>query len=178
MKITIGGAGGIGSNVAVNLVRAGITTLTIIDFDKVEPSNLNRQFYFADQIGGLKVEMLAKNLLRINPEIKITPIAKRVTPENIQELFIDCDTIVEGFDGSNDKKMMLEQLGSRDSLLVSASGIAGIELDRICTRKIGNGIIVGDFLTDCCNAPLYSHKVLAVAAKMTEIILTGGLKNG
>lgn len=54
MKIGIAGAGGIGSNVAANLVRSGVTSLKIVDFDRVESSNLNRQFYFSDQIGCLK----------------------------------------------------------------------------------------------------------------------------
>ncbi len=68
MKIGIAGAGGIGSNVAVNLVRSSASALKIVDFDRVELSNLNRQFYFHDQIGRFKVEALAENLRRIRPE--------------------------------------------------------------------------------------------------------------
>ncbi len=71
MKIGIAGVGGIGSNVAVHLVRAGCTSLKLVDFDRVEHSNLNRQFYFIDQIGGYKVDMLRENLLRIVPEATI-----------------------------------------------------------------------------------------------------------
>ena len=62
MKIGIAGVGGIGSNVALNLVRSGVMQLKLIDFDRVEPGNLNRQFYFADQIGLFKVEALKINL--------------------------------------------------------------------------------------------------------------------
>ncbi len=58
MTIGIVGVGGIGSNVAVNLVQSGVRRLKIIDFDRVEPSNLNRQFYFSDQIGRLKAILL------------------------------------------------------------------------------------------------------------------------
>lgn len=174
MKIGIAGVGGIGSNVAVNLVRAGITTLTIVDFDRVEASNLNRQFYFSDQIGKHKVEMLKENLQRINPEVEIIATAEHVTADNIDSLFKGCDTIVEGFDRPADKKMVLECLCTSKSLLVSASGIAGRDLGGIQTRIMGNCHIVGDFSTDCMQAALYSHKVLAVAATMTEIILNHG----
>ena len=69
LKIGIAGAGGIGSNVAMLLARAGVSSMVIADFDKVEVQNLNRQFFFADQIGSLKVDALAQNLLRINDSI-------------------------------------------------------------------------------------------------------------
>ena len=65
MRIGIAGAGGLGSNVAVNLVRTGVKKLKIVDFDVVDESNLNRQFYFMDQVGRPKVEALRENLLRI-----------------------------------------------------------------------------------------------------------------
>ena len=66
MRIGIAGAGGIGSNVAMLLVRAGFTKFTIVDFDYLEQSNLNRQFYFEDQLGKSKVESLKINLERIS----------------------------------------------------------------------------------------------------------------
>lgn len=171
MRVGIAGAGGIGSNVAVNLVRTGVTSLTIVDFDRVEASNLNRQFYFADQIGGLKVEMLRENLLRINPGADIEAVALRVNADNIKETFVDCDIIVEGFDGSADKKMVLESFTGAPRPVVMASGIAGEWLDAIARRRFGNCTIVGDFVSDCEQNKLYAHKVLAVACYMTERIL-------
>lgn len=172
MKVGIAGVGGIGSNVAVNLVRSGITSFLIIDFDKVEASNLNRQFYFADQIGTLKVDALSVNLKRINPAIEIEKIATRIDTTNINEHFVSCDILVEGFDKQSDKKMFLEHLASTSKPIVSANGIAGDDLSTIIKRKLGNIVTVGDFTTDCNEAQLYSHKVLAVAAYMTEVILT------
>ncbi|MGW8195144.1 MAG: sulfur carrier protein ThiS adenylyltransferase ThiF [Desulforhopalus sp.] len=174
MNIGIAGAGGIGSNVAVNLVRSGITTIHLVDFDRVEPSNLNRQFYFADQVGRKKVDMLALNLQRINPELSLTTACTRITPNNIEDLFSCCDIIVEGLDGEADKKLLLESFCRNKSLVVSACGIAGDDLGRICTRKIGNSYVVGDFTSDCQDLPLFAHKVLTVAAKMSEIILQHG----
>ncbi len=173
MKIGIAGVGGIGSNVAVNLVRSGVDALKIIDFDRVEPSNLNRQFYFHDQIGRLKVEALADNLRRIRPDLQIEPVFKRIDSTNCLALFEGCDLIVEGFDRQEDKKMLLETLGSK-RIVIAACGIAGSELDAIRVQRLGRCCIVGDFTTDCACAPLFAHKVTTVANHMTHLILQHG----
>lgn len=170
MKIAIAGVGGIGSNVAVNLVRSGITWLRLIDFDRVEPANLNRQFYFYDQIGRLKVEALAENLRRIQPEVHIESSTARITAENCLSLLADCHLIVEGLDQAADKKTLLETLGNKHTV-VSACGIAGSRLNNIESRRIGNSHISGDFTTVCDAAPLYAHKVGTVANYMTAYIL-------
>jgi sulfur carrier protein ThiS adenylyltransferase len=87
MKIGIAGAGGLGSNVAVNLVRSGVDEIKIADFDVIEQSNLNRQFYFKDQIGQNKVNALFENLKRINPQIKLQIIQRKLERENLKEIF-------------------------------------------------------------------------------------------
>ena len=170
MKIGIAGVGGIGSNVAVNLVRSGVDRLKIIDFDRVEPSNLKRQFYFHDQIGRLKVEALAENLRRIRPELRIETVTARIDSTNCQTLFSGCDLVVEGFDQKTDKKLLMETLASTQ-IVISACGIAGFELDAIRVRQLGNCFIVGDFSTDCADAPLFAHKVTTVANYMARLIL-------
>ncbi|NLB05551.1 MAG: sulfur carrier protein ThiS adenylyltransferase ThiF, partial [Desulfobulbaceae bacterium] len=156
MNIGIAGVGGIGSNVALNLVRSGIDRLTLVDFDRVEPSNLNRQFYFADQVGRLKVEALAENLRRIRTGLRLVTRAERIESHNCRTLFADCELIVEGLDTTDDKKMLLETLGATRPL-VSACGIAGMDLDRITSRRLGTCTVFGDFATDCAEAPLYAH---------------------
>lgn len=171
MNIGIAGVGGIGSNVAVNLVRSGVGALTLVDFDRVEPSNLNRQFYFADQVGRYKVDALRENLQRIRPELRVKTAVERIDFTNCLTLFADCELIVEGFDRQADKKMLLEAFGS-ERLVVSACGIAGSDLGAIRTRRIGNCHIVGDFTTDCSEAPLFAHKVITVANHMSAIILS------
>ena len=80
IKVGIAGAGGLGSNCAFNLVRSGFKKLAIVDFDRVEPSNLNRQFYFADQIGLAKVAALKDNLLRINPDLELEIHQEKIEP--------------------------------------------------------------------------------------------------
>ena len=69
--VGIAGAGGLGSNCAMHLVRAGIKNLVIADYDSVSPSNLNRQFFFADQLGKQKVYALKENLLRIESRLNL-----------------------------------------------------------------------------------------------------------
>ena len=170
MNIGIAGVGGIGSNVALCLVRSGIDHLTLVDFDRVEPSNLNRQFYLADQVGRLKVEALAENLRRIRPELRLVTRAERIEPHNCRALFADCELIVEGLDRTDDKKMLLETLGG-ERPLVSACGIAGMDLERISSRRLGACTVFGDFATDCAAAPLYAHKVITVANHMSAHIL-------
>ena len=79
MKIGIAGTGGIGSNVAMHLVRSGITNLKFGDFDRIEKSNLNRQFYFEEQIGKYKSETLKENLTKIsqgNYEVEVIKFEK------------------------------------------------------------------------------------------------------
>ena len=178
MKIGIAGVGGIGSNVAVNLVRSGIEALKIIDFDRVERSNLNRQFYFHDQIGRLKVEALRENLQRIRPDLRVEAIAQRIDNLNCQALFADCNLIVEGFDRQADKKMLVEQ-ARREQIVVAACGIAGCALNTIREQQLGNCFIIGDFVSDCAHAPLCAHKVLTVANHMTaRILLQQGVFHG
>jgi sulfur carrier protein ThiS adenylyltransferase len=171
MKIGIAGVGGIGSNVALHLVRSGLVHLKIIDSDCVEASNLNRQFYFHDQIGRPKVAMLAANLKRISPQAEIEPRVMRLTVQNIAAVFADCGIVVEGFDDQEEKKWLLETLAAAGKPVVAACGVAGRELARLAVHRIGCCQVAGDFVTDCRSARLYSHKVSAVAALMADRVL-------
>jgi sulfur carrier protein ThiS adenylyltransferase len=171
MKIGIAGVGGIGSNVAVHLVRSGVREITIVDFDCVEASNLNRQFYFHDQIGQPKVEMLTVNLKRIRPDLQIQGLHQRLDSGNAAAAFADCGLVVEGLDGQNEKKMLLEALSPEAKPMVAACGVAGHRLDGITTRRLAHCVVVGDFSTDYRQAGLYAPKVAAIAAMMANIVL-------
>ena len=86
-KVGIAGCGGLGSNIAMLLVRAGVSQFVIVDFDKVEISNLNRQFYFLKDIGKPKIEAISENLLQINPDISIETVNKKLSANDIYEVF-------------------------------------------------------------------------------------------
>ncbi len=174
MKVGIAGAGGIGSNVAVHLVRGGVKELKIVDFDRVDASNLNRQFYFYDQIGRLKVDCLAENLKRIEPGLQIETLALKLDADNMGAVWADCDPVVEGFDGCRAKQLLLEILAPSGKTIVSASGVAGICLESIVERQFGNCRIVGDFVTDAAHETVFSPKVMTIAARMAHVILEKG----
>ena len=172
MKIGIAGAGGIGSNVAFHLVRSGELDLKIFDFDKVEPGNISRQFYFADQIGALKVEALKANLLRINPAATIEISPQRLDTDNITGAFQDCDIVVEAFDQAETKAMLLNGLGASGKFIVSGCGLAGLSAEGVKIKKLGeNIVVVGDFASDMERFRLYSPKVLMVASLMALMVL-------
>ncbi|MDD2422568.1 MAG: sulfur carrier protein ThiS adenylyltransferase ThiF, partial [Heliobacteriaceae bacterium] len=124
-SVGIAGAGGLGSNCAVFLVRSGFRRLKIVDYDVVEWSNLNRQFFFADQVGQKKVAALRENLLRINPDLELEMLAIKITPENVRDIFAACDVVVEAFDEVAGKKLLMETYGNSGKLFVCASGLAG-----------------------------------------------------
>ena len=174
MKVGIAGAGGIGSNVAVFLARGGVRRFKLVDGDRVEAGNLNRQFYFRDQIGRFKVEALAENLRRIAPEADIEQLAARLDGASIAACFADCDVVVEGFDGRAQKKMLLEALAPSGRTIVSASGVAGSHLDGIRLRRFGPCTVIGDFCTDADQARCHAPKVAMVAAMMAHAILEKG----
>src|SRR5580692_583383 len=97
-KVGIGGAGGLGSNCAMILVRSGFKHLEIIDQDVIDASNLNRQQYFANEVGLPKVEVTKKRLLDINPDADIIIHQKQWNEENAGNFFKGFDFIVEAFD--------------------------------------------------------------------------------
>ena len=150
-RVGIAGAGGLGSQVAIALARVGVGQLNIADFDVVEPSNLNRQQYFIDQIGLPKVIALQDNLKRVNPGTQINSFNQKVTPENIADFFGEVDILVEAFDGADQKAMLTNHFLSHfpDKILVAASGIAGYgSSNSIQTTKISDHFyICGDGVT-------------------------------
>ncbi len=146
-SVGIAGAGGLGSNVAVALARAGVGRLVVADFDRVEPSNLNRQQYYVDQVGLTKVEALRENLLRVNPFSVYEVHEVRLTRRNSTEVFRAVDVVVEAFDRAAAKEMLIEAVLARfpGRPIVAASGLAGFGGNaKLHTRRMGNLWICGD----------------------------------
>tara|TARA_R110001592_G_scaffold71295_2_gene218015 strand:+ start:1476 stop:2297 length:822 start_codon:yes stop_codon:yes gene_type:complete len=149
--VGIAGVGGLGSAVAVALARIGVGTLIVADFDVVEPSNLNRQQYFVDQLGLPKVVAMEENLQRINPYVNVRTHLCRITPANMAELFGDVDVMVEAFDRADQKAMIATHFGKLfpNVPIVLATGLAGhMPSNTIVTRKMGKSmVVVGDLET-------------------------------
>jgi sulfur carrier protein ThiS adenylyltransferase len=174
-SVGIAGAGGLGSNVAVSLARAGVGRLVIADFDKVEPSNLNRQQYFIDQVGERKVEALRDNLLAINPYSLYEVHDVRVTRRNAAKIFARVDVLVEAFDRAEAKEMLIETCLTKfpGRPIVAASGLAGYGLNRkLRTRRLGNLYICGDEESQCPKgvSPM-APRVALVAAMQANLVV-------
>ncbi len=147
-SVGIMGLGGLGSAVALALARIGVGRMLLADFDLVEPTNLNRQHYFVDQIGMAKTDALRETIARVNPHLQIETVNERLTAKAIGRLFGAVDVLVECFD---DAVMKAEALRVALTDLkgigyVGASGVAGFgENNAIRTSRIAAKVyLVGD----------------------------------
>ena len=174
--VAICGLGGLGSNIAVALARAGIGKLLLIDFDRVDITNLHRQQYKANQIGCYKADALAENLSEIAPYTEIQAVTAKITEENFTDLLKDVDIVCEAFDKAESKAMLvngvLEQLP--DCYLVAASGMAGMGTpNTIRTRKITKRFyLCGDEESDVADTiGLVAPRVMLCAAHQAHTVL-------
>ena len=173
-RVGIAGAGGLGSNIAVALVRSGFKHLEIADFDLVEAKNLNRQFYFLDEVGRFKVEVLAERLRSINPAVEIVTHQARLEPANIAHYFESAECLCEAFDRPEAKQMFLEAFLASRKFLVMGSGMAGISNETaIVIRKLKENLhIVGDGITSVGpENPPCAPRVSACAGLMASVVL-------
>ena len=172
-RVGIAGAGGLGSNCAMHLVRSGVKHITIADFDVVNESNLNRQFFFRDQIGQKKVEAIKANLLRIEPDADIRAVDIRLDASSAREVFADCGIVVEAFDAVDAKVMLVSALASSGKKLVTASGLAGWgRSNAMRVRKMGNIVAIGDGETSVGDgaAPVSPRVGIAAAMEANAVV--------
>ena len=174
--VAVCGLGGLGSNIAFALARCGIGYLHLIDFDRVDLTNLNRQQYMAAQIGMPKPQALKEELLAVNPYLNIRTDFVKLTEENIPELLKDDRYICEAFDVPEAKAMLTNRILERfpDKVLVGASGMAGLgNSNEIRTRKVlPNYYLCGDGTSDVqtCGG-LMAPRVMICAAHQANQIL-------
>lgn len=175
-RVAVCGLGGLGSNVSIALARAGVGHLHLIDFDRVEPSNLNRQQYAAAQVGLPKAEALRANLAAINPFCDVVAETVRVTGENLATLLADDDIVCEAFDRAEAKAMLVSGVLETfpEKPVVAASGMSGLaSANAITTRRVSKRLyLCGDGATDVDdNLGLYGARVLVCAAHQATMIL-------
>ena len=170
------GLGGLGSNIAIHLARAGVGRLHIIDFDHVDISNLNRQQYFPEQLGMFKSDALYDTLSRIAPYCDISRDCVKLTEDNIPELLRGEDIVCEAFDRADQKEMLVNTVLEKlpDKFLVSGSGMAGLSsANSIVTRKVTRHFYVcGDEVSDVADGlGLISARVAVCAAHMAHMAI-------
>ena len=150
--VAVCGLGGLGSNIAVSLTRAGIGKLILIDFDKVDPSNLNRQQYKMSQLGMYKVDALTENLREITPYVELEGHVMKLTEDNAAEVLREADIVCEAFDRAEAKAMLVNAVLQqfKDKIVISGSGMAGFKsANLIQTKKVAKRLyIAGDEVSD------------------------------
>ena len=173
-RVAVVGLGGLGSNIAVALTRLGVGHLYLYDFDKVELSNLNRQYYFLSDIGKYKADALAAHLHQINPYADLHTQVIKVTPENIPELLGECSIICEALDAAESKAMLVSTVLStwQHKKLIAGSGLAGFDIaEKIISKHISkNFYLCGDSESDFHNLPLCGARVALCANQQALLV--------
>ena len=174
--VAVCGLGGLGSNIAIMLARIGVGRLILIDFDVVEPSNLNRQSYFVEDLGKLKTKALSEQIAKINPFISTQTHALKITHENIPTLFTGCDIVCEAFDSALAKAMLAQNFHKHfpQTTLICASGLAGYgNSNEIKTRKIAEHFYMcGDLVSGAkVGNGLMAPRVNICAAHQANLVL-------
>lgn len=175
-KVAICGLGGLGSNIAIALARAGVGRLHIMDFDKVDVSNLNRQQYSAEQVGIYKTVAMIENLKAINPYCEVIPEIIRLDENNIPETLKDDDIICEAFDNPESKAILVNSVLENfpEKYIVGGSGMAGLGSANIITTRhvMKNFYLCGDGVSDVSDGMgLFLSRVMICAGHQANMIL-------
>lgn len=175
VRMLIIGAGGLGSNVAFMLARSGIRRFILVDRDRVEASNLNRQAYFPADLGRPKVEALAEHLRALDPKLELDCRVAEIHARNAHDFFTLADAVVEAVDGAATKAMLCEAAAAARMLYVTASGLTGLGgPDAVMTeRRLGPRMYcVGDpAVLPGDSSPPLAPRVMQAAAMQANIIL-------
>lgn len=150
-RVAVAGLGGLGSNIAVMLARSGVGHLFLVDFDKVDTTNLNRQAYTIPHLGMNKTDAIKMILADINPYLDIKTECVKVTPDNVASLFGGYGIVCEAFDKPDQKAMLVRELLTQtQATVVSGNGMAGFgDADEIKTNRVNGRLFVcGDLTTD------------------------------
>lgn len=175
-RVAVCGLGGLGSNIAIALARAGVGHLHLIDFDRVDLTNLNRQQYAVGQLGQYKTDALRETLSLVSPYCDVTCDTVRVTEENLPDLLKTEDYICEAFDRAEAKAMLVSGVLEHfpEKYLVAGSGLAGLgSANTIQTRRISKRFyLCGDGTSDSSvGLGLVASRVLVCAAHEANMIL-------
>jgi sulfur carrier protein ThiS adenylyltransferase len=166
--IGIAGCGGLGSNCAMALARAGVGHLVIADADVVTAANLDRQYYFLNQVGQKKVLALRENIRKVNPDMIVEAHDLRLGPDDIVRVFKNCQVVIEAFDSADMKLMIIETVTERfpEKFIIAGSGLAGYGANNaLRTRRLGNLFICGDEASEVsAELPPLAPRVGIVAA--------------
>lgn len=174
--VAICGLGGLGSHIAFALARAGIGKLILIDFDKVDISNLHRQQYKVSQVGMYKTEALTENLREIAPFVTIVSYTQKLTMENVEQFLQQADIICEAFDDAQEKAMLVNQVLETmpEKYIIAASGMAGLgDANDIRTKRVTKHFyLCGDEVSEVSKQnSLCASRVMICAAHQAHAVI-------
>lgn len=174
-SVSVCGLGGLGSNVAISLARAGVGTLILVDFDRVDVSNLHRQQYRVSQLEMNKTEAMKQILFEIAPYCNVITHTVKLTEDNLS-LLADCDIVCECFDNAEYKAMLVNAVAERypNKYIVASSGMSGLHTNNIIqTKNIGKRLyICGDGMSDVSDdRTLFAPRVMLCAAHQANTVL-------
>lgn len=170
-RVGIAGAGGLGSNAAMMLARSGVGHLIIIDGDRVEPSNLNRQHYFPVHVGQPKVEALAGQLRALNPDIRVDARMMWLDGNNIPALLHEADLWIEALDDASAKALFASAAAAAGRRVICGSGMGGVGGYAMRRRVMGSLVVVGDMRSDVADRPPLAPRVMQCAAMQADAAL-------
>lgn len=175
-KVAVAGLGGLGSNIAIMLARSGIENIHIVDFDKVDLSNLNRQNYYIKHLGMEKTKASTEILKQVNPYLNIKADNIKINETNAAKIFKDDDIICEAFDDAKNKAMLITTLLSeyKDKKIISGNGMAGFDSSNLIKtiRKMKNLYVCGDEKSDINKGiGLMSPRVNICAAHQANMVI-------
>lgn len=180
-KVSVLGCGGLGSNIAMTLARAGVGELYLYDFDTIEYSNLNRQNFTLDELGGDKALLTKKKIESTLPYVKCHNQNIYLTTENMDTIAHNTDIFIEAFDNKESKTMLFDYfVGRKDKYLITGTGVSGLgDLSDIKIKQIDNVTLIGDF-TSNPDEGLYLAYVGIIASleALTAIKILTGDYNG
>lgn len=181
-RIAVAGAGGLGSNIATALARCCVGELLIADFDRVEPSNLNRQYYTVNDIGEYKTEALKAHIKAINPYTTVNTVTQKITADNATKILGGYDIVCEALDAAEQKSMLVNTLltGTERTILICGSGMSGTGgSNTVTTKKINNRLyICGDMHTSSDEGLIAPRVILCAmhqANLAAELIIRGDI---
>jgi len=169
------GLGGLGSNVAISLARAGVGTLLLIDFDRVDISNLHRQQYSVSQLGICKTDAMQQILAEIAPYCNVKTHTIKLAEDNLS-LIAECDIVCECFDNAECKAMLVNGIAERypEKYIIAASGMSGLHTgNTIQTKKRGKRLyLCGDGTSDVADdGTLFAPRAMLCAAHQANTVL-------
>lgn len=183
-RVGIAGAGGLGSNAAMMLARSGVGHLVLIDGDRVDASNLNRQHYMPRHVGRPKVDALAELLRELRPDIAVAPHQLWLGRDNIEGLLDEADLWLEAMDDAAAKALFVQTALRAGKPVIAASGMGGVGgramHRRVMTTSRAVMAVVGDFCSDVADLAPLAPRVIQCAAMQAdaalEYLLTGKLQ--